>query len=73
MHGERNELSATNGRQEQSCEELFAQALYYEGDGKYSVLPPFPARYLTDLGTEPYQEFLTLILKPRIAFLSSYS
>ena len=26
-----------------------------------------------DLGTEPYQEFLTLILKPRIAFLCGYS
>ena len=26
--------------------------------GKYSVLNPFPACELTDLGTEPYQEFL---------------
>ena len=33
----------------------------------------FPARELTDLGTEPYEEFLTLILKPRIAFLCGYS
>ena len=32
-------------------------------DGKYSVLNSLPARYLTDLGTGPNQEFLTLILK----------
>ena len=31
------------------------------------MLGPLPARELTDLGTEPYQEFLSLILKPRIA------
>ena len=37
--------------------------------GMVSVLVLLPARELTDLGTEPYQEFLTLILKPRIAFL----
>ena len=37
--------------------------------GRYSVLGPLQARELTDLGTEPYQEFLTLILKPRIAFV----
>ena len=36
------------------------------------MLGPLPARDLTDLGTEPYQEFLTLILKPRIAFLCGY-
>ena len=40
---------------------------------KYSVLSPFPTREITDLSTEPCQEFLTLILKPQIAFLCSYS
>ena len=32
-----------------------------------SVLVLLPARELTDLGTEPYQETLTLILKPQSA------
>ena len=41
-------------------------------NGKYSVMRPFPVRYLIDLGAEPYQEFLTLILKPRIAFPCGY-
>ena len=36
------------------------------------MLGPLPARELTDLGIEPYQEFLTLILKPQIALLSCY-
>ena len=36
------------------------------------MLGPLPARELTDLATEPYQEFLTLILRPRIAFLCGY-
>ena len=38
-------------------------------EGSTSVLGSLQPRYLSDLGTEPYQEFLTLILKPRIAFL----
>ena len=32
-----------------------------------SVLVLLPARELTDLGTEPYQETLNLILKPQSA------
>ena len=40
--------------------------------GSYSMLGPLQDRELTDLGTEPYQEFLTLILNPRIAFLYGY-
>ena len=31
--------------------------------GSTSVSGPLPALYLADLATEPYQEFLTLILK----------
>ena len=37
------------------------------------MLVVLPARELTDLGTDPYQEFLTLILEPRISFLCGYS
>ena len=36
------------------------------------MLGPLKARELTDLGTDRYQEFLTLILKPRIAFFCVY-
>ena len=35
-----------------------------------SVLVVLPTRELTDWGTEPYQEFLTLTLKLRIAFFA---
>ena len=41
----------------------------FKAIGSTSVLGPLLACYLTDLGTEPYQELLTLILKPRIALL----
>ena len=41
--------------------------------GMVSVLVILPARELTDLGTEPYLEFVTLVLKPQIAFLCGYS
>ena len=34
---------------------------------------PYPAYYLIILGTEWYQEVLTLLLKPRIAFILCFS
>ena len=48
-------------------------SIFYRKNRSTSVLGPLPARYLTDLGAEPYQEFLTLIINPRIAFFCGYS
>lgn len=50
------------------CEEEIARLGGLEIE-KYSVLQPLPDRYLTDLGTDPCQEFLTMTLKSRKAFL----
>ena len=53
-----------------SSKEIIKQAKSIER-GMVSVLVFLPACELADLGTEPYQEFLILILKPQITFFAS--